>query len=262
MQPHCSYFVCATPQSGSMLLCEALKKTSIAGWPKEYFDGSGNKTSIEQPRLYTESGNERERSKLRGIGTYTNYLARVIEEGTSVNGIFGANIMWDYFDDFVCSLRLIPSYSQMPVTVLLQTIFPNLHYIWMTRRNKVQHAIALWRALQRRMWMLDESLSPRREPMFHFEVIDRLVQQIVTNEEEWWKFFEACSIEPFTVVYEELANGIESTVCDVLRYLHIPITNDLLCADWRVNRQADALSEEWVKRYHVLKQAQQSRLPV
>ena len=42
------------------------------------------------------------------------------------------------------------------------------------------------------------------------------MQWIVTKEEDWWKFFEACSIEPFKVVYEELANGIESTNCDVL----------------------------------------------
>ena len=261
MQLYCSYLVCATPQSGSMLLCEALKKTGIAGWPAEYFGSAGNKTSVKQSRLYSEPGNEQEWSKLRGTGTYSTYLAGVIEEGTSFNGIFGAKVMWDYFDDFVSSLRLIPSYSQMPVSDLLPTIFPNLHYIWMTRRNKVQHAIALWRALQRRMWMLDESLPPRREPMFHFEVIDRLVQQIVTIEEDWWKFFDACNIEPFTVVYEELANGIEATICDVLQYLHIPITNDMLFANWSVNRQADALSQEWVERYHALKQVQQAGIP-
>jgi LPS sulfotransferase NodH len=31
MQPHISYLICATNRSGSFLLCEALKNTSLAG---------------------------------------------------------------------------------------------------------------------------------------------------------------------------------------------------------------------------------------
>jgi LPS sulfotransferase NodH len=37
MRPHTSYLVCATPRSGSFLLCEALKNTALAGQPEEYF---------------------------------------------------------------------------------------------------------------------------------------------------------------------------------------------------------------------------------
>ena len=108
--------------------------------------------------------------------------------------------------------------------------------------------------------MFDDTHPSRIGSAFYSEMIDRLVQQIVTKEEDWWKFFDACHIEPFTVVYEELAHGFESTLCDVLRYLQIPTTNNLACAEWRGDRQTDALSEQWVERYHVLNQAQQSRL--
>ncbi|HKF37998.1 MAG TPA: Stf0 family sulfotransferase, partial [Ktedonobacteraceae bacterium] len=34
----CSYLTCATPRSGSTLLCEALSNTGLAGYPKEYFE--------------------------------------------------------------------------------------------------------------------------------------------------------------------------------------------------------------------------------
>src|SRR6266576_2925028 len=37
MQPNISYIICATPRSGSSLLCEALTNTGVAGKPKEYF---------------------------------------------------------------------------------------------------------------------------------------------------------------------------------------------------------------------------------
>src|SRR5262245_24063690 len=33
------YLVCATPRSGSTLLCEALGGTGVAGWPAECFQG-------------------------------------------------------------------------------------------------------------------------------------------------------------------------------------------------------------------------------
>jgi LPS sulfotransferase NodH len=86
-------------------------------------------------------------------------------------------------------------------------------------------------------------------------MIDQLVQQIVTKEEDWWRFFDACHIEPLTLVYEDLVDGIGATIRDVLRYLQIPTTNDSLRSDWRVLWQADTLSEEWVERYRVLKKA-------
>ena len=35
---HVSYLVCATPRSGSTLLCEGLKATGVAGRPEEYFE--------------------------------------------------------------------------------------------------------------------------------------------------------------------------------------------------------------------------------
>ena len=33
-----SYLVCATPRSGSTLVCQALKATGVAGNPEEYFE--------------------------------------------------------------------------------------------------------------------------------------------------------------------------------------------------------------------------------
>ena len=37
MKSTISYMICATPRSGSTLLCEALRNTGLAGYPDEYF---------------------------------------------------------------------------------------------------------------------------------------------------------------------------------------------------------------------------------
>ncbi len=94
MQLYCSYLICSTPQSGSMLLSEALKKTGIAGRPEEYFKLLRIKTSIEQLGLNSKRRNGPGWSKLWDVRTYAHYLAEVLEEGTSNNGIFGAHVMW------------------------------------------------------------------------------------------------------------------------------------------------------------------------
>ena len=38
MSPTISYLVCATPRSGSTLLCHLLDETGLAGHPEEYFE--------------------------------------------------------------------------------------------------------------------------------------------------------------------------------------------------------------------------------
>ena len=254
MQPYCSYLICATPHNGSTLLCEALRNTRIAGWPEEYFEVLGKTALIRQSGAYSQPDDEEGRAIHFSAETYADYLMSVLEEGTTPNGVFGAKIMWDYFDDFICGLRHIPAYRDSAVRDLLPTIFPNLHYVWVTRRNKVQQAVSLWEAFQRQTWKLTE--PPARKLRFHFEVIDHLAQKIVADEADWWRFFDACGIQPFIVVYEELARACEVTVRNVLQYLQIPIPENLVLAERSMKRQPDTLFEGKVQHFYKLKREQ------
>jgi trehalose 2-sulfotransferase len=185
----------------------------------------------------------------------------VLAEGTTSNGVFGAKVMWGYFDDFINNLRTIPSFKELPTPTLLSTAFPHLRYIWVTRNDKLRQAISLWKAIQTWTWREDESSTPRdqsvhpkKELCFHFQAIDHLRQQIVENERAWQSYFDASAIEPLQVTYEDLSENYEATTVQILRYLHIPISECTVFAERRMKRQADALSEEWVARYHHLKQ--------
>lgn len=279
MQPCSSYLICATPRSGSTLLCEALTNTGIAGHPKEYFEALKDTGLPRRPREYFETYEHSEIAELlgdysrldeefvepviRGDLCYADYLARVIEEDTTPNGVFGAKVMWGYFDHFIHNLRQIPGYGEMAVPELLSTVFPDLQYILVTRCDKVRQAVSLWKAIQTWTWKTDDSeqpagksSSPAHKLVFHFGAIDHLVQQIVTHEASWQQYFKECSIQPFTVVYEELTAAYEATTFKVLQHLNIPIPENLVLAERRMKKQADALSEEWVQRYCLLKQEQ------
>jgi LPS sulfotransferase NodH len=276
VQPHTSYLICATPRSGSTLLCEALTNTGIAGRPEEFFQARKETGLPRRPLEYFEGIATTEIASILGEGTrpnellmqpvsgesYADYLARVIEEGTTPNGVFGAKVMWGYFDGLLNNLGHLHHSRGLAVSDPLSTAFPYLHYIWLTRRDKVDQAISLWKALQTWIWRYEEASPAANEPAarqltFHFGAIDHLVQQIMAHEAAWQQYFKSNGILPFTVVSEELTGAYEATVRDILHYLDIPIPEHLAFAKAkrRMKRQADTLSEEWVEQYYQMKRA-------
>jgi LPS sulfotransferase NodH len=189
---------------------------------------------------------------------YADYLAKAIEEGTTPNGVFGAKLTWDSFNDFILHLRQIPAYKEIAVSSLLGTLFLHLHYIWITRRDKVRQAVSLWKAIQTWVWEVREQplateASSEREIVFHYEAIDFLLQQIESYEMAMQQYFDANNIQPFVVIYEDCIAAYEATALKILQYLGIPTPKDLVFAKRTMKRQADVLSEEWVQRYLHLK---------
>ncbi len=246
MRPHTSYLICGTPRTGSYLLCEALRSTQLAGRPTEYF------SQYNEP-IWTQRW---------GVSSYADYVVRVILAGTTPNGVFGCKIVWHQFEKFIPKLRQLPGLAQIPTSTLLKSIFPNLHYIWLTRRDKVRQAISYAKALQTEVWFLkDRPPTPRKAPEFDMETIERLLQKTDAEEAAWKEYFKECGVQPFEVVYEDLVcshEQYEQIIRRVLHYLEIPIPDGLRIPEPRYKKQADDDSEEWVKQYLHLKQAQQT----
>jgi LPS sulfotransferase NodH len=271
MQPHTSYLICATQRSGSTLLCELLKNTYLAGYPEEYFDALKSTDVPQRPLEYfsgiidealadifkaREHPDEELRQPPPGM-SYEQYVHAMIEKSTSPNGVFGTKVMANYFPDFISKLRDIPGYHDLPTPSLLSTLFPNLHYIFVTRRDKIGQAISLWKGLQTWVWRAEDTTDGgKRTPQeltFHFGAIDRLVQQLEQNEQDWQRFFADHHIQPFTIVFEDFVMTQEETVRNVLQFLHIPIPPEIIFAPPRMQRQADELSAEWTRQYHTYK---------
>ncbi len=248
MQPHTSYLVCGTPRSGSSLLCEALTNTGMAGRPEEYF----------QP------ANEIIWKERWGTSTWAEYLARTIEQCTTPNGVFGVKMMWGYFDHFLHHLYQVPDYKKqkMPAHVMLQGVFPNLHYVWIRRRDILRQAVSQARAMQTNQWVVrgERSDPVARKPAFSFMQIDFLVQEIQAHNTAWQRFFTEHHIQPLVIVYEDLVARYEETIRAALQHLGIPGAEALEAAPVSMKKQADGQSEQWVQRYLLLKSQTRYRL--
>ena len=67
------------------------------------------------------------------------------------------------------------------------------------------------------------------------------------HEEAWRRYFTENDIQPFHVIYEDLTTSYEQTALEILQYLHIDIPERILLKERRMKKQADALSEGWVR---------------
>ncbi len=268
-EPSVSYLVCATPRSGSTLLCEAL--SGLAGRPAEYFEAMYDTGLPRRPTDYfeglraipaasfladqlpTEGGEARE--ALSQAATYRDYLAWVLRTGTTPNGVFGAKLMWGHVDHLVAYLRDLREHAGKPLPQMLDDVFPSLRYLRVLRRDRVRQAVSLWKALQTATWRVDrsragdEASAREREPQFSFDAIDYLQRQITAQEAAWANYFEENGIEPLTIVYEELVESFEETLDRVLAFLDVP-ADERTVPELAMRRQSDSTSEEWVERYH------------
>jgi LPS sulfotransferase NodH len=237
--PHTTYIICATPRSGSSVLCEGLRNTFLAGRPEEYF----NKESEQIWRAKWE------------INSSDNYFRWLIDHGTSPNGVFGVKIMWEQMGYCIRFLRQLPQYQNFELSPpdFISSTFRNLFYIWMTRRDKIRQAISDDIAIQTGDWTGIHKPSPQIKPTFNYNRIDFLYHRILAAEDGWHRYFKDAGVTPFKVVYEEFIATYEETIGAILDYLKIPVPANHIIAPRKLKKMADATNEEWVQRYNQMK---------
>jgi trehalose 2-sulfotransferase len=268
--PMLSYLVCATPRSGSTLLCELLERTGVAGHPEEYFEALRHSGVPRRPHEYFNperhaniierlafrempDGIMRRANPLWDPANYGRYLDWALEQGTTDNGVFGAKLMWGYLGDFADLLRSIEGMADLPLPALLARAFPGLRYIQITREDKVRQAVSLWKAVQTQAWRQEdpERTAPIGEPVFSFRAINYLVRLLTAHDASWDAYFLGLGQPPqLKLTYEELAADPEPVVHRVLEHLGIPAPERLEVGAPRLSVQADELSEDWVRRVH------------
>jgi LPS sulfotransferase NodH len=287
MEQRRSYLVCATPRSGSTLVCHALEETGVAGRPEEYFEALRHSGRPRRPEEYfvgAEDPSIRDHLGERGVGNeppprsplwsraaYDRYLEWAFEAGTTPNGVFGAKLMWGYLGEFVSLLRNVPAYRDIPLAELLPTVFPELTFVRVVRANKVRQAVSLWKAVQTATWREDQASakaasveddgSPpyrsfiqehRPQLRFHYRAIAHLLEQILIEESCWDAFFEHSGIRPILILYENFEADYETSTLNLLERLDLSPPEGFVFEP-RMKRQSDRINDDWTRRYSELR---------
>jgi trehalose 2-sulfotransferase len=260
------------------MLCDALEGTGIAGRPEEHFEVLLETGQPRQPRDYFQRSNDPEvwalldDPEFRDVlgeygGRYSEHPARrdpswsppdfeglleeALRKGTTRNGVLGTKIMWAYFRDFVRLARRTRGLEDVRPCEVPGAVLPNLRrFVWIRRRDTTRQAVSLWKALQTQQWRRDSDEDVGEQGLrFSFAAVDHLKLRIDEHNAAWQDFFDGCGVEPLRVVYEDLIEDYEGTMLRLLEGIGIPIPENFSVEKPRMKRQADELSEEWVRLY-------------
>jgi trehalose 2-sulfotransferase len=232
-----AYLVCATPRSGSTLLCELLKETGVAGRPEEYFETLRSTGYPRQPRQYFEGAPEVQ-ALLPEVDPGTPERAfdwdGVLRAGTTPNGVFAAKVMYGHLED------LWPRLDGRT----LEDVLPGLRYVRVSRADRVAQAVSLWMAIQTQRWRDEGDDEETHEPVYSSAAIGHLVEQLTAHELAWDEWL--VGRDPIDVPYEELAAAPAVTVTTLLERLGIAGQAPTLP---RLRRQSGERSRDWIERY-------------
>jgi trehalose 2-sulfotransferase len=240
-----AYFLCATPRSGTTLLCDFLSGTGRAGRPQSYYrcqdmERRANAYGL-QPKDFL---NQRDFDCA--------YLQAVLQEGTAETGIFGLRIMWGTIGELAKRMSWLQP-AATPVA-LFDEIFGPLVYVHVGRRDKVAQAVSLLKAEQSGLWHLaaDGSERQRTAPAvavrYDGDRIASLVAELERDDAAWSDFFAMNGIKPVRVEYESLDTNPRAEVQKILEALHVPPAfADSLKP--QTSKMADAESDAWRERF-------------
>ncbi len=247
-----TYLVLATPRSGSTLLGQALNATNLAGDPREHF---GHKMAFWANKW--------------GTTTLAGFVDCLMRERSTDNGVFGAKLLYAHLLHLERMARTEPGFAELPLPAILAELFPDLHYVRITRRDKVRQAISYWKAKETGVWGRDRPRQGRsaqgrrlavkgsrrtgKEAAFDYAGIDALLGTILDEEAGIERFFRDAAIAPIHVVYEEFVERYEETTRELLRFLGIEPPSDLDLGQPRTVKLADDKTEAWVARFEEMR---------
>lgn len=261
-RPARAYLVCATPRSGSTLLCEMLRATGVAGRPLEHFEALRHSGLPRQPREYFF-----DRAIDRGVLELLAPLAppraggeppdawreRVLRAGMTPNGAWGGKLMWGHVADLLARARRLDGLAGADLATALRALLGDVRYVLVTREDKVAQAVSLWRALQTQRWRADGPGRPCAA-VYSFPAVDHLVVQLAEQEQAWRAWFAraAPTGAPLELAYEALVADPRAAVARVLRFAGLP---DADPGEPPLRVQGDAVSRAWAERYRRQKRA-------
>lgn len=246
MTPTHSYIICATPRSGTTLLCDLLADTGVEGRPDSFF----RRQSIPWWTHHfdvsaAEWGDEHEFDQ--------SYLAAVQQEGAGGTQVFGMRLMWESVGDL--SKRLQSFYPDLPSdSARFRSAFGPAFYVHLSRQDKVAQAVSRLKAEQSGLWHVAadgterERVKPGQAPVYDARGLSEQVAALEVNDAAWASWFARQGIQPLRITYEALSTEPRAVLATVLSSLGLdPALAGTI--EPRTTRLADPESREWATRF-------------
>jgi trehalose 2-sulfotransferase len=234
-----AYLICATPRTGSTLLCGLLESTGVAGHPESYFN---------RKSLTSYAGHWDLPDSEQGVIDAA-FVRAAVAAGSTPNGVFGGRIMGETLPELLAALQALSAAPTRSDLDLLTDAFGHTRFIHLRRRDVVAQAVSWARAEQTHFWHPGEEVLPgAQSPHYDRHLLEHLAARIRALEEGWSTWFAEFGLVPHEIAYEDLARDPIGTTRAALDFLdlHLPPDRGI---EVRHRRQADDLNADWISRF-------------
>lgn len=218
------YVICATPRSGSTLLCHLLRSSGRAGHPQSWFRAE------DRVEYAADWGVDPQDWR-----AYGQAACRAGREGGAVMGL---RLMWETLGEVEAGLG----------GDWMQGLGLS-HAIWLRRLDTVAQAVSRLKAELSGTWHLgfEEAAHPAAVA-YDFERIRTWRDAAAAQNRAWQDWFARRGVTPLALTYEELAADPVGVAERVLDFLGLPMPAGQRPS--ASNRpMADAVSAEWAARF-------------
>jgi LPS sulfotransferase NodH len=226
------FFVCAVPRSGSILLCDLLRSTGVAGNPMEY----------------GPQDEERTWRHFHGFNDHRNYFLHYAHRlCVSSNGVFGAKMMFGQMMSFAADLKRYKAIDAVGMIDTIDLAFGLPRYVQLLRKDRERQAISLVRANQSGIW--SSTQVPSAQPLYDPVLLERAGDFLLGQENAWSDALRGLEqSRRMTLYYEDVVENMEGAVTSVLSWLQIVDTPKPFKPP-SMKRQSDAITQEWLDRW-------------
>lgn len=159
-------------------------------------------------------------------------MKRILADGRSENGVYGAKMFASQFRAVSRSIRLTQE-------------LPNLRFVRLVRRDVLGQAISWVRALQTGQYRATQPVI--RAPAYDKRAIARQLDAILDEYRSWERYFARTGEPAIELVYEDLVRDPQGGV-DCISAL-FGVTARLRPGEISLTVQRDAQSEVWRNRF-------------
>lgn len=241
-----AYIICATPRSGSTMLCDLLAGTGVAGCPDSFYRRQSIPDFASEFGVTVSDG-------IDGPDFDRAYLDAVLREGSGDTGMFGLRLMWRSVTELSARLgRLYPGVASDAAR--FELAFGQLRYLYLSREDKVAQAVSRLRAEQSGLWHRNADGSERERvaahaaPSYDALGLRGFIEEAAADEAAWARWFAENAIKPIRLTYDQIAADPRATLEGVLSALRLDASR-AATVSVKTARMADGESRAWAARY-------------
>lgn len=210
--------IASTVRSGSHMLGHALHETGAFGFPLEY----ANTKNLNQWK------------QKFGISDTAEVMQKLMQRRTSANGVFGIKLHY-------CHLETLGGFSR------IKSLFPNPHFVLLTRQDVMSQAVSLAVAKQTGAWISKQ--EKQKQPEYRFEDIDNGLRRILFENSSWKYTLSASGAKYMDLNFNDVKSNTANTILRIADMMETEVDSHRIPAAPVTKKQSDTINKAWTQRF-------------